>query len=58
MIDSYARQIYPNVKEMPQIMVYKPENVDNIIQLSLILSKINEIMYSRTLVFVSVITIV
>ena len=58
MIDSYARQIYPDVKEIPQLIVYEPENIDNIIQLSMILTKVNEIMYARTLVFVSVITLV
>jgi hypothetical protein len=58
MMDSYARQIYPDVKEMPQVNVYCAENIDNIIQLSMILTKINEVMYSRTLVFCSVITLV
>ena len=58
MIDPYTRTIYPETPELPHIQMHNPENIDNIIQLSLVLTKLNEKYFIRALSFVSVITFV
>ena len=43
---------------MPQINPYCQNNIHNIVQLSMILTKLNQKFYFRTLIFVTVITLV
>ena len=58
MLDNQERPNYTLNQEMPVIQPYLMENIGTIINLSLVLTKVNENSYYKSIIFISAITII